>query len=382
MANSERKMATLRTIDAITPIEHADRIELAHIGGWNVVVKKNEFKPGDAVIFFEIDSFLPADDEHYAFLAASQKPKTMLVQNDDGSTTELSGFVLRTMKLRGIFSQGLVLPPAEFGIDDISVFGDISKHPDVSNICHVIEYVPPMAVGSVDAIGRFSERYAHRTDAVRIQNISDDAWQAMKQLPFRATVKIDGTSTTLRADPDRLMHVYGHSRELSIADGTFGKQILDAYDAAGLVDWCKAHPDCTVQGEFAGPKVSGNRLALIEPRVFAFAVWQRDGDAYRHKVDAYADGFAETFKKSFVPVPDGPDGNPLTSLDWFSTPDELIDFVNNHARDYVTKNKLDEGFVLHFIDDDSEAARMLRNEIGENMEVKIVSNRYLAKHKE
>lgn len=46
---SERKMVTYREIDRLSPIAGADAIELAHIGGWQVVVKKGEFEVGDGL---------------------------------------------------------------------------------------------------------------------------------------------------------------------------------------------------------------------------------------------------------------------------------------------------------------------------------------------
>lgn len=227
MANPNRKMATLRTIDALTPIADADRIELAHIGGWNVVVGKGEYAPGDTIVYFEIDTFFPEGDKRYAFLA-NRGVKTMIVENPDGTTTELHGYVLKTAKLRKQVSQGLVLSPQECGIDDIARYGDVAKHPDVSAECGVREYVAPMPVGSYGIVGRFDNRIANRTDAERIQNVSEKAWQAMRQVPFHATVKVDGTSTTLCYDVAGTPHVFGHNYELGIEDGMIGAEILAA----------------------------------------------------------------------------------------------------------------------------------------------------------
>ena len=381
MANPNRKMATLRTIDAITPIADANRIELAHIGGWNVVVGKGKYAPGDTIVYFEIDTFFPEGDKRYAFLT-NRGVKTMIVDNQDGTTTELHGYVLKTAKLRKQVSQGLVLSTQECGIDDIARYGDVSKHPDVSAECGVREYVAPMPVGSYGTVGRFDDRIANRTDAERIQNLSEKAWQAMKQVPFHATVKVDGTSTTLCYDVDGTPHVFGHNYELGIEDGMMGAEILAAYEMSGIAQWCREHPNCAVQGEFVGPKLNGNRLNLTTRRILAFAVWVRDtNDSWRHKADAYAIGFAQRFAKSFVPTPNGPDGKPLTSLDWFDTPADLIEFVSRTARRYVTKGRLDEGIVLHYDDDGSDAAMILHDELGENMEVKVISNRYLLKEK-
>jgi RNA ligase (TIGR02306 family) len=381
MANPNRKMATLRTIDALTPIADADRIELAHIGGWNVVVGKGEYAPGDTIVYFEIDTFFPEGDKRYAFLT-NRGVKTMIVENPDGTTTELHGYVLKTAKLRKQVSQGLVLSPQECGIDDIARYGDVAKHPDVSAECGVREYVAPMPVGSYGIVGRFDNRIANRTDAERIQNVSEKAWQAMKQVPFHATVKVDGTSTTLCYDVAGTPHVFGHNYELGIEDGMIGAEILAAYEMSGIAQWCREHPNCAVQGEFVGPKLNGNRLNLTTRRILAFAVWTRDSDGgRRRKTDAYDIGFAQRFAESFVPTPNGPDGKPLTSLDWFDTPADLIEFVSRTARGYVTKGRLDEGVVLHYEDDGSADAATLHDEIGVNMEVKVISNRYLLKEK-
>ena len=65
-----RKLASIQYIHDITPIEGADRIELAHVLGWQCVVKKGEFKVGDRGVYFEIDSFLPVK-EQFEFLRPS-----------------------------------------------------------------------------------------------------------------------------------------------------------------------------------------------------------------------------------------------------------------------------------------------------------------------
>ena len=71
----ERKLATVRIITDIRPIEGADKIELASVGGWNVVVAKDVgHKVNDMVIYCEIDSFLPIREE-FEFLRKSSYKK-------------------------------------------------------------------------------------------------------------------------------------------------------------------------------------------------------------------------------------------------------------------------------------------------------------------
>ena len=63
----ERKLASIQRVLAIEPIVNADAIELARINGWQCVVKKGEFAPGNLGVFLEIDS-VPPDSEVFRFL--------------------------------------------------------------------------------------------------------------------------------------------------------------------------------------------------------------------------------------------------------------------------------------------------------------------------
>ena len=96
----ERKLASIRKISDIQPIEGADLIELAIVDGWKVVVGKEVgHKVGDFVIYCEVDSFLPIREE-FEFLRKSSYRKMI----------DQEGFRLRTIKLRGCVSQGLIIP--------------------------------------------------------------------------------------------------------------------------------------------------------------------------------------------------------------------------------------------------------------------------------
>ena len=84
----ERKLATIRKIKEINPIEGADAIELAVVDGWQVVVAKNVgHQVGDLVVYCEIDSFLPIEPE-FEFLRKSSYKKM----------GDQEGFRLKTIK--------------------------------------------------------------------------------------------------------------------------------------------------------------------------------------------------------------------------------------------------------------------------------------------
>ena len=99
-AVNKRKLVTVRTIDALDPIEGKDLIEVATIEGWKVVVKKGEFKVGDPCVYFEIDSFLPDGNPAWQFL----------VDKSSRTFEGQKGHKLRTIKMGGVTSQGLALP--------------------------------------------------------------------------------------------------------------------------------------------------------------------------------------------------------------------------------------------------------------------------------
>ena len=86
-----RKLASIQRIWKIEPIEGADRIELAYVLGWQCVVNKDQFKPMDLAVYFEIDSFLPIRPE-FEFMRSSSYRRTDIMGE---------GFRLRTMRFRG-----------------------------------------------------------------------------------------------------------------------------------------------------------------------------------------------------------------------------------------------------------------------------------------
>ena len=94
MIKIERKLVTIRKVSEIKPIPNADNIELALVDGWQVVCKKGEFKQGDLGVYFEIDSFLPADKTQFAFLL-NKGTKKMIVDNQ-----EVEGIRLKTIRLK------------------------------------------------------------------------------------------------------------------------------------------------------------------------------------------------------------------------------------------------------------------------------------------
>ena len=117
----ERKLASIRVIKDIKPIENADAIEVATVDGWHCVVKKDEFKIGEHIIYCEVDALLPHTDPRFEWL----RPR---------------GFRVRTIKLRQQISQGLILPVSYLPEGDYEI-GD-----DVTERLGIVKYEPPIPI--------------------------------------------------------------------------------------------------------------------------------------------------------------------------------------------------------------------------------------------
>ena len=70
----ERKLAKIVYVDNVEKHFNADALDICTIGGWKVVTKRDEFKPGDFAVYFEVDSFLPIEPE-FEFLRKSSYKK-------------------------------------------------------------------------------------------------------------------------------------------------------------------------------------------------------------------------------------------------------------------------------------------------------------------
>lgn len=369
-----RKMARLVRVDGITPIEGADRIVAAHVGGWVCVVGKGDFEPGDKAVYFEIDTFLPAADERYASFA-ERGVKKMTVGD-----AVMEGVVIRTMRLRGVYSQGLLMRPDTVGIDaETHEVGD-----DVTREAGVWEYEPiDLNPGS---IGHWDDALAPCAGAMRIQNCGE-VWDILRKVETRASIKVDGTSMGIVND-DREnarrngIRLFGHRLEFPADETNEGYK---AAKAAGLVGFVEANPGLMVQFEFAGPKINSNRQHLKGFRAFPFAVWDirtREQVPFQN-VGRFPGAAWDALRDAAAPV--------LEGIEWelgsYDTIEDVVGKVDG-IRGNVTKDALDEGVVWHVLgrgevpDDEWAGAKAkLMNVLGSTLEAKCISNKYLVKHK-
>lgn len=243
----ERKLATIRIISDIRPIEGADMIELVTVGGWNVVVAKDVgHKVGDHVVYCEIDSFLPIREE-FEFLRKSSYKKM----------GDQEGFRLKTIKLRGQVSQGLILP--------MSIFGDFGwtayEGLDVTEKLGIVKYEPPIPAELAGKVKGNFPSFIPKTDEERIQNLTKEyeEWKIQSKHQFYVTEKLDGSSATYYVK-DGEFGVCSRNLELLETEGnTFWKVARELDLENKMKSFGK---NIALQGELIGEGIQGNRYNL------------------------------------------------------------------------------------------------------------------------
>ena len=277
-----RKLATIRQISDIQPIEGADAIEVATVDGWKVVIKKAEFQVGELAVYFEIDSVLPIREE-FEFLRKGCYVKKDWLVSATNPTGE--GFRLKTIRLRGQVSQGLLVPLASEGSYYSSVKGldgqlyEVLLDDDVTETFGVVKWDPPVpATLSGKVKGNFPS-FIPKTDQERIQNVKQRDLDDHIDDDFEVTIKLDGSSMTVYSYEGKV-GVCSRNLDLDYVnspDTTFAKVFLES----GLADFI---PDgYAIQGELMGPGIQGNREGLKEHQFFVFDIYNiRKGCYLRH----------------------------------------------------------------------------------------------------
>lgn len=181
-----RKLASIQRISNIRPIPGADKIEVADVLGWSVVVGKGEFQVGDLAVYFEIDSFLSADNPAFASFE-----DRFITWNGK------RGMRLKTIRLRKQISQGLLMPIGKFPVLGPPVRNGVEGE-DVTDLLKIEKWEPAEEASS-NSGGGSSMPFPHfifKTDQERVQNM-------MGRLPslvdhtFEVSIKLDGSSMTV-----------------------------------------------------------------------------------------------------------------------------------------------------------------------------------------
>jgi len=252
---TERKLASVVKIVDIQPIVGADAIVVASVKGWKVVVKKDEYKVGDLAVYYEIDSFLPIRPQ-FEFLRKSSYKR--MVSSE--------GFRLKTIKLRGQLSQGLLTPIPD-GILDPKEGDDLTEALDI------VKYEPPIPAQLAGKIKGTFPSFIPKTDEIRIQNFESEVGFSPVGERAYVTEKLDGTSFTCYFN-NGVFGVCGRNWELS---ETSDNSLWRMANVLQLKEKMTKHgKNIALQGELVGAGINGNLYGLSDHKLYFFTGYDID----------------------------------------------------------------------------------------------------------
>ena len=349
---AERKLASVQKIKNLEPIEGRDRIMLATVEGWKVIVGKQDFKVGDLCIYIEIDSVLPDRPEFEQARKRSNR--------------------IRTMKMAGVYSQGIVYPMS------ILPSGNWKEGDDVTAILGITKYDEYAGEESV-GVSNLKKKYnkfqllwykffgfpqrkkggftslVSKTDEIRIQNIPE----ALKNKePVIVTEKVDGMSMTVTLErtffSDKF-NVYSRNLRVGKDNSAYWKaaETYDLEDRMSLMLEENGGRWLAIQGEVAGPSIQKNPYQLKEVDFFVFNIIDSSGRWGTEKMVEWC------YRYGLTPVP-------VLDTDYIlpDTVDGMLQYATNKS--LINPNVLREGVVV-------------RSKDGQKS-FKAVSPEYLVKH--
>jgi len=365
-----RKLAHIEKIIDILPIAGADRIELAKILGWQVIIKKEQFVVGDVVVYIELDSVLPKNSE-YEFL-------------------EKYKYRIKTQKLRNVLSQGLILPLPKDGRDFKYNIGD-----DVTELLGITQYVSPSereAMNNQTNKHHWTKKYlftkwlwryewfrnfvapikdnswpnwVSKTDEERIQNIPD-VLDAYKEFSCSITEKIDYQSVTFTSNivpryNNFLGKIFKKTKFIVCSRNLINSNKNSLYWRIAkkykLDEITKKYPKIIIQGEQGDIGVQGNKYGITEPTLWVFNVI-KDG-VFLNETQMKI--FCDEHNLQTVPYL----GN--VKLGDFKSVDDIIKFVEGKSK---INSKIErEGIVFRYITNGKK-----------QLSFKVINNKFLLKH--
>jgi len=257
-----RKLATIREIEEIKPIPEADKICAYRVDGWWVVDTINKYQVNDLVIYCEVDSWIP--HELAPFLSKGKEPREY---------NGVKGERLRTIRLRGTLSQGLLLPV------ELSFFRDPGT--DVTETLGIQKWEAPVpACLAGTARGNFPS-FIPKTDQERCQNVVSDIFEKHKDESFEVTIKLDGSSCTIYVK-DGEVGVCSRNLDLIETEGnSFWKAARDQNIVEALLAYNKrTGHNVAIQGELIGEGIQGNQEKIQGQRLYLFDIFDIDAGTY------------------------------------------------------------------------------------------------------
>ena len=352
-----RKLATIRRISKIEPIQGKDFVEMAYIDGWSAMVKKSDnFQPEDMVIFCEEDSVFPHDEQWEFLKKYNYRIKIQRFKSENGY----------------VYSQGLVLPLSILGKNKFKLGDDVTK------ILNITQYEPEMDierncsknngflmkfrwyrrfVKNINKSIKGFPKEVSKTDEERIQNyisngfdcyVDDNGVLRIRNTDeYVVTEKIDGQSGTFLLRKKKFLLFFKRYQYIVCSRNMVNKDPNSSYNTVSRkygiekilknilkkknLDWV------CIQGECIGPNIQQNKYHSNDYQLYVFNLI----DNKHGRWDSYSmRNFVESNGLNSVPIID------CMSLNGKSVND-ILEISNGKSQLYDT---LREGLVFRSLD--------------------------------
>lgn len=246
-------LATIQTIINIELIDGADKVELAEVLGWKVVIKKDEFKEGDLCIYIQIDTTIDPKIKCFSHLANPKKPNDRVRIN--------------TKKIRGIYSQGLLIPIDSYKLEPVIGI-------DVTNLFDVQKYEKEELINNTNntIIGNFPTDIISKTNEDHLKNRYFILNKILNKEIY-ISKKMDGSSLTIIKKNNEYIVC---SRNHIINEDN----IMHQYFLRNIKDKLLLNNNIVLQGEFCGPKINGNQMKLNKHIFYVFNIKDLDTNKF------------------------------------------------------------------------------------------------------
>lgn len=336
----DRSLVTICKIKNIYPICGADLIVLAEVDGWKCIVKKDEFNVGDLCMYFSIDAIPDLSDKNTEFISKR-------------------GGRIKTMKMRGVISQGLI-GPLSWLKDRGHSIESLCEGDDITEKMGVSKYVPIEEIGQYRGILHDHERFPEfvpKTDEERLQGHLCFL-EKVKNRKIVITEKEDGCSCTFIYHNGKFS-ICGRRFVWKEPDGSCEHyyRIAEKYDVATRI--ASVGMNIAIQGEIVGPKINCNRLELTELEFRVFNMFDIDKQIYLLHDDVTRICKSMGLKQA-TEIYVGSSNDLDMSLD---------SLLNMAAKQFYKKGHPAEGIVIKTDD-----------RLGPRVSFKVISNAYLLKH--
>jgi len=352
--NTIRKLATIRKIEEVKPIPEADKICAYRVDDWWVVDSINKYQVNDLVIYCEVDSWIP--HELAPFLSKGQEPREY---------NGVKGERLRTVKLRGQVSQGLLLPTTildEKGLWPLA--GNPAGH-DLTVQLGIQKWEPPIPAQLQGTMKGNFPHFIPKTDQERCQNLRKEIFETHKDEIYEVTVKLDGSSTTIYVK-DGEVGVCSRNIDLLETEGnSFWKAVREQNIIEPLLQLSKEKgEEYVLQGELIGEGIQGNPEKLKGQRFYLFDIYSITCGEYFKADVRYS--ILDKLKMlgadvEHVPIVD----TDVRVAQAYDSIDDLLEFAEGTSLNPQTKR---EGLVFKSWESD--------------FTFKAIANSYLLKHKD